>query len=60
NIGKEAGLERGFQAVEVDEARVEDRIEMLKGLGDGYEVDDRINICDEGLEGGGKLSNGYV
>src|SRR5699024_10917494 len=60
NIKIDPALERRIQPVQVDEPRVEDTIEILKGLRDRYEAHHRINISDEALESAAKLSHRYV
>ena len=49
-----------FPTYSSDEPTVEDTIAILKGLRDRYEAHHRINISDEALEAGAKLSDRYV
>lgn len=50
HIEKDAALERRFQPVMVEEAGVEQTIEILKGLRPYYEKHHQVTITDEALE----------
>ena len=60
HIEKDAALERRFQPVTVEEAGVEQTIEILKGLRPYYEKHHQITITDEALEAAARLSERYV
>ncbi len=60
HIEKDAALERRFQPVMVEEAGVEQTIEILKGLRPYYEKHHQVTIADEALEAAARLSERYV
>ncbi len=60
HIEKDAALERRFQPVTVEEAGVEQTIEILKGLCPYYEKHHQVTITDEALEAAARLSERYV
>lgn len=60
HIEKDAALERRFQPVTVEEASVEQTVEILKGLRPYYEKHHQVKITDEALEAAAKLSARYV
>ena len=60
HIEKDAALERRFQPVMVEEAGVEQTIEILKGLRPYYEKHHQVTITDEALEAAARLSERYV
>ena len=60
HIEKDAALERRFQPVMVEEAGVEQTIEILKGLRPYYEKHHQVTISDEALEAAARLSERYV
>ncbi|MCC8140513.1 MAG: ATP-dependent Clp protease ATP-binding subunit [Lachnospiraceae bacterium] len=60
HIEKDAALERRFQPITVEEASVEQTIEILKGLRPYYERHHRVKITDGALEAAAKLSARYV
>ncbi len=60
HIEKDAALERRFQPVTVEEAGVEQTIEILKGLRPYYEKHHQVTITDEALEAAARLSERYV
>ena len=60
HIEKDAALERRFQPITVEEASVEQTIEILKGLRPYYEKHHQVQITDEALEAAAKLSERYV
>ena len=59
-IEKDAALERRFQQVLVDEPSVEDRISILRGLKDRYEVFHGVKITDSALVAAATLSHRYI
>ena len=59
-IEKDAALERRFQPVMVDEPTVEDKISILRGLIDRYEVYHGVKIADSALVSAAVLSNRYI
>jgi len=60
HIEKDAALERRFQPITVEEASVEQTIEILKGLRPYYEKHHQVKITDEALESAARLSDRYV
>ncbi len=60
HIEKDAALERRFQPITVEEAGVEQTVEILKGLRPYYEEHHQVRITDEALEAAVKLSARYV
>ena len=60
HIEKDAALERRFQPVMVEEADVEQTIEILKGLRPYYEKHHQVKITDGALEAAARLSERYV
>ena len=59
-IEKDPALERRFQPVMVDEPTVEDKISILRGLKDRYEVFHGVKITDGALVSAAKLSDRYI
>lgn len=60
HIEKDAALERRFQPITVEEADVEQTIEILKGLRPYYEQHHGVTITDAALEAAAKLSARYI
>jgi len=60
HIEKDAALERRFQPITVEEADMEQSIEILKGLRPYYEQHHQVKITDEALEAAVKLSARYI
>lgn len=60
HIEKDAALERRFQPITVEEADVEQTIEILKGLRLYYEKHHQVKITDNALEAAARLSARYV
>jgi ATP-dependent Clp protease ATP-binding subunit ClpC len=60
HIEKDAALERRFQPITVEEADVEQTIEILKGLRPYYERHHQVQITDGALEAAAKLSARYI
>ena len=59
-FGKDKGLVRRFQSVEVKEPTVDETIEILKGLKEHYEAYHGVTYTDEALEGAARLSQQYI
>lgn len=59
-IEKDAALERRFQSILVEEATVDETIEILKGLRDSYEAHHRVKITDEAIRAAAYLSSRYI
>src|ERR1700739_4177131 len=59
-IEKDAGLERRFQPVLVNEPTVEDTIAILRGLKERYEVHHGVRITDGALVAAAILSHRYI
>lgn len=60
HIEKDAALERRFQPITVEEASIEQTIEILKGLRPYYESHHQVKITDGALEAAARLSARYV
>ena len=60
HIEKDAALERRFQPITVEEATVEQTVEILKGLRPYYEEHHEVKITDEALEAAARLSERYI
>src|SRR5437867_8877231 len=60
HIEKDAGLERRFQPVMVDEPTVEDTISILRGLRDRYQIHHKVNFKDAALVAAAVLSKRYI
>ena len=59
-FGKDKGLVRRFQPIEVKEPTVNETIEILKGLKAHYEAYHGVVYTDEAIEGAVKLSQQYI
>ena len=59
-IEKDSALERRFQPIMVNEPKVEDTIEILKGIRDKYEAHHNVNISDEAIKSAVDLSVRYI
>ena len=59
-IEKDAGLERRFQPVNVDEPSEDEAYEILKGLKETYETHHGVTITDGALRSAVKLSKRYI
>jgi ATP-dependent Clp protease ATP-binding subunit ClpC len=59
-IERDAGLERRFQPVLVEEPSIEDTIEILKGIKERYEQHHRLEISDESIKAAAELGSRYV
>jgi ATP-dependent Clp protease ATP-binding subunit ClpC len=60
HIEKDAGLERRFQSVIVNEPSEEEAIEMLRLVRANYEIHHGVSITDEAIEAAVKLSDRYI
>ena len=60
HIERDTALERRFAPVYVKEPTVEETIEMLRTLRERYEEHHSVQITDEALEAGARLSHRYV
>nr|WP_242454210.1 AAA family ATPase [Bailinhaonella thermotolerans] len=60
HVEKDAALERRFQPVLVPEPTVDQTVEILSGLRDGYEAHHQVRITDEALDAAAALSDRYV
>jgi ATP-dependent Clp protease ATP-binding subunit ClpC len=56
HIASDAGLERRFQPVQVDEPSPEEAVAILTGLKAGYEAHHRVSITPEAIEAAVRLS----
>ncbi|HEX5194268.1 MAG TPA: ATP-dependent Clp protease ATP-binding subunit [Solirubrobacteraceae bacterium] len=59
-IERDAALARRFSAVIVEEPSVEDTIEILAGIRDGYAEHHGVHISDAALEAAARLSDRYI
>ncbi len=59
-IEKDSALERRFQPIMVDEPKVEDTVEILKGIRDKYEAHHNVKISDEAIKSAVELSVRYI
>jgi len=59
-IEKDSALERRFQPIMVNEPKVEDTIEILKGIRDKYEAHHNVKISDEAIKSAVDLSVRYI
>lgn len=59
-IESDAALERRFQPIMVEEPAIEETIEILRGLRDGYARHHHVTITDEALEASAQLSARYI
>lgn len=60
HIEKDAALERRFQPITVEEASVEQTVEILKGLRPYYENHHQVEITDDALQAAASLSERYI
>ncbi len=60
HIERDAALERRFQPILVGEPSVEETIEILKGLKNGYEMHHKVKYEDESIVTAAKLSKRYI
>jgi ATP-dependent Clp protease ATP-binding subunit ClpC len=59
-IERDGALARRFSAVMVEEASVQDTVEILNGLRPQYEEHHRVQITDAALEAAARLSDRYI
>src|SRR5699024_10234529 len=59
-IEKDPALERRFQPIQVEEARLEETVQILHDLNDRYEARHRVTITDEATRDTAELSNRYI
>ncbi len=59
-VERDAGLERRFQPVTVDEPSVEDTIEILRGIKARYEEHHKLTITDDALRAAAQLASRYI
>ncbi len=60
HIERDAALERRFQPILVGEPTVDETIEILKGLKNGYEIHHKVKYEDESIVTAAKLSKRYI
>lgn len=60
HIEKDAALERRFQPVKVPEPSVDETIQILRGLCDGYEIHHNVHYTDEAMVAAARLSGARV
>jgi ATP-dependent Clp protease ATP-binding subunit ClpC len=60
HIEKDSALERRFQPILVEEPKVEDTIEILRGLRDRYEAHHKVRITDEAIVTAASLSDRFI
>ncbi|XP_066348749.1 chaperone protein ClpC1, chloroplastic-like isoform X2 [Miscanthus floridulus] len=60
HIEKDPALERRFQPVKVPEPTVDETIQILRGLREGYELHHKLRYTDEGLVAAAQLSYQYI
>ena len=60
NIEVDAGLERRFQPVRVEEPTIEETIEILKGIRSRYEAHHGLEITDQSLTAAAHLAARYI
>jgi ATP-dependent Clp protease ATP-binding subunit ClpC len=59
-VESDAALERRFQPVMVNEPSIEQTIEILRGLRQGYECHHRVTIGDDAVEAAAQLAARYI
>ncbi len=59
-VESDAALERRFQPVMVEEPTIEQTIEILRGLREGYARHHRVTITEEAVEAAAQLSARYI
>ncbi len=59
-IERDAALERRFQPIVVEEPTVEETLNILRGLKDGYEKHHKVKYLDEALITASALSHRYI
>ncbi len=59
-VEKDKGLVRRFQTIEVQEPSIEETIEILQGVKEGYEAYHGVTYTDEAIRGAVELSEQYI
>ena len=59
-IERDAALERRFQPVMIEEPTVEQTVEILFGIRDGYEQHHKVTISDDAVRAAAELSVRYI
>ena len=59
-IEKDAALERRFQPVMIEEPTVEQTVEILFGIREGFELHHRVKITDDAARAAADLSTRYI
>ena len=59
-VEKDKGLVRRFQTIEVQEPSIEETIEILQGVKEGYEAYHGVTYTDEAIRGAAQLSEQYI
>ena len=59
-VERDAGLERRFQPVLVEEPSVDETLEILRGIKDRYEEHHQLKISDEALSAAATLAARYI
>ncbi|KAJ1691626.1 hypothetical protein LUZ63_015781 [Rhynchospora breviuscula] len=60
HIEKDKAFERRFQPVKVPEPTVDETIQILNGLREGYEIHHKVRYTNEALVAAAQLSNQYI
>jgi ATP-dependent Clp protease ATP-binding subunit ClpC len=59
-IERDAGLERRFQPIIVEEPTVEETVEILRGIKERYEQHHKLIISDESLQAAAELASRFI
>lgn len=59
-IERDAALERRFQPIVVEEPTVEETVDILRGLKEGYEKHHKVKYLDDALIASSSLSHRYI
>ncbi|MDO8688668.1 MAG: ATP-dependent Clp protease ATP-binding subunit [Dehalococcoidia bacterium] len=59
-IERDAGLERRFQPVLVEEPSIDETVEILRGVKERYEAHHRLIISDEAIKAAAELAARYI
>ncbi len=59
-IEKDGALERRFQTIVVDAPSVDETIEILTGLKDGYETHHKVSFLPEAIEAAAQMADRYI
>jgi ATP-dependent Clp protease ATP-binding subunit ClpC len=60
HVERDAGLERRFQPVLVEEPSVEETLQILRGIKERYEEHHRLKISDEALNAAANMAARYI